>query len=289
MGVGVVNLKADGETYERIFDKGQKQTVSRESVYVIEGIAPEEYQSQRIIDIVDGYIGGGTTVMPELGDSHALEPGLLCVKIKPKVISTKTGTVEVAVTWASPDRVIFPQPPSGGSTPVEGILELDTTTVQVETNLDKDGKIMYVEYTYPANTPKDRLMPDPTSLTKKQIVKVQTEKQLSTYRLTKTETISSRQLMDKQDLYVNAVNNALWNGCPEETCCCKHIGGTTKDNQVYEVTYEFVYNPDKWWIKAAYIDPTTSLVPSDAILGNGIDFFYVKSAVSFNGLNISIT
>lgn len=163
---------------------------------------------------------------------------------------------------------------------------------QVETNLDKKGEVMKVEYTYP-----DDYLLDP-SLAKKTVTQgglVTKEIPTMTRVYTIKSTINPEQLAAD---YVGKCNSVVWKGFPVYTWRCDAITGESTDFGVtWTTTLIFQYQRGDeikpgsgeffgWATMVYFIDPLSGKPPSDIMEEVGYVTYDLYKQIDFNQLGI---
>lgn len=158
-------------------------------------------------------------------------------------------------------------------------IEFNTSTSQVESNLDKDGTKITVSYTYPADYPGD---PRRAALGKAHIADVQggfiskpiAEKTLTVkYTVTKYNGVPAIKIInDWMDAYLNTVNDAVWSVAPgaARTWWCADAKATSSDGGLtYNFDITFHYRKETWDFLVTYINPDDGKPPKDLVDGTG--------------------
>jgi hypothetical protein len=175
--------------------------------------------------------------------------------------------------------------------------ETGSTVINDQTNLDKDGNIITVSYTYP-----DDYKYNPELASKEFTTSVLVDKLVpeTTLTITRQEQITGKQLTTKSLTYAGTVNESSWElaGTGPRTWICSGITGISQDNgATYTVRYSFVYRPEKsiknpdtgaitprqgWDREVVFVDPQTNEPPSDALP----DVFKIYPETNFNSLGL---
>lgn len=91
----------------------------------------------------------------------------------------------------------------------------------------------------------------------------------------------------KAELYTGAINSTVYFGFPAKTLLILGVSNSeTNKGLSQEVAYEFAFRRKTWKHEANII--IGGRLPSDAAIGNGIEFYDVFEAIDFAGLGISL-
>ncbi len=171
-------------------------------------------------------------------------------------------------------------------------LSVGATLNQSETNLDKTGKVMDLEYTYPPDYLQD---PSLAGKTIKQGGLAPKDLPTMTRVYTIKSTINPEQLASD---FVGKCNSVEWKGFPVYTWRCEAITGESTDGGVtWLTTLIFQYQRGDeikpgsgeffgWGIWVYFIDPLTGKPPSDLKEGTGYRTYDLYKQIDFNQLGI---
>ncbi len=149
-----------------------------------------------------------------------------------------------------------------------GAVEVGATAVEEETNMDKDGNVMYLRHTYPTGYQRS---PHDTPLEEASAPDVQGHiasvmRAEVVWGVNAVETISKANLKIKAKSYVGKVNNAVWDGCAARTVMCTRIFGRSYDGgTTFDVRYEYQFRDGTWDHAAVYIRDNGKPVPTAQI------------------------
>ncbi len=164
--------------------------------------------------------------------------------------------------------------------------------IQIETNLDRNGKAIVLEYTYPDDYAIDIKYAGQTDKVSKLIAVDKSVVPLSIKRRQIFSAIQKPQQLAES--YVGKVNSDNWSvafdGATRRWKCTGidfnyvlPIFNSGKQ-YVYDMTYQFQYNSNAWNESLIYVDPNTGNPPEDA----EADEFEVLDQIAFNSLIDSI-
>lgn len=154
-------------------------------------------------------------------------------------------------------------------------VELATCLETVDTNLDNEGTVLSVEYTYPSD-----YFPDPRNVRGKTI----TQGGVAPKRISETafilkytvtaagDTSASDIVLTFSQAYCGSVNISVWSSAPggARTWICESARGISRDGgHTYELTVTFRYRSDTWDTLLVFINPDTGKPPHDLEAGTG--------------------
>lgn len=159
-------------------------------------------------------------------------------------------------------------------------IEVGTALSQQETNIDKNGDPIYVEYTYPDDYP---LEPRLQGRTVRVGVTLSVLTPESSLRIVSRET---EEPGSASRFYVGKVNSGAFRfdeTAQPGTWIVMAITGRSEDGGVsYIVTYELQYRADGWEQAAVYVDTQTGRPPSDLLDDVGKKFVQEHEEADFN-------
>jgi hypothetical protein len=168
--------------------------------------------------------------------------------------------------------------PALGENPV---IEIGGALSEVESNLDYQGNIISVSYTYPNDYINDAYKGQTAS----QSVNVRRLVSDSSIIFRLTEAQSPESL---QPTYQGMLNSAEWRGKGTKTVLCTSITGITTDFGVtYKNQYVFQYRKDGWDTRAVFISPDTGHPPADLVEDTGTKLVQITGTADFNLLFLS--
>ena len=228
--------------------------------------------------------------VPRHGSEHPSIPGIWVTRVASKLIEDTPDGAEVVVTWGTPASTgatgFFDNVPDGAAI---ATLEVSTTLQTVQTNLDVNGKPIFVDFNPGIDTDGDGI-PDASSaevVRQGATVEIQIPMTTRAYRRSETiQTLMDGELLDfedKAEKFTGTVNKkSIFKG-GISTWLCSRIHGISDDGeQTVNATYEFIKAPQRllgadgkpieetWGATIRYIAPDTGRPPAFATLGNGI-------------------
>ena len=219
---------------------------------------------------VDGQASGDVNTMPvevpRRGDVHPDRSDLMAVSVVTSHVAGQPQQFIVRVEYATP---------SPENSPQLGLqrIELDSTIVEEQTNFDVTGARIFVNWNSPLGVVSHN--PQATTLTN-----------LTTVTVTKTETVSTDDLVRRAARFVGAVNDAVWFGWPAKTWKLDDIEVRKFDEaEVYQqVKYALTYNAKTWRLQVGYT--LDGAVAPGATEGDGLKTFDVIKFDDFTLLPI---
>jgi len=221
----------------------------------------------------------------DINFSHAIVTTAFCTDIEPAAIANN------AVTF----RVTFKE----YEIPVS-VIEVGNSVAQVETDKDKEGDRVLLQYTYPDDYKWNADLQGEVVTQPGLLPKIMPEPSIS---ITRREVILGIALVARKLEYEGKVNSSTWALNPASearTWLCTGIGGRSQDNGLtYDVTYTFQYREDTWDETARFVDAGTGQTPSDIIIENkgtlpsgqtlyGARDVKLYKEIDFNGLELGI-
>jgi hypothetical protein len=174
---------------------------------------------------------------------------------------------QITVTYDTP--TFENQPADDTQTP---IVQLGSSVVSSQTQLDKDGNQLVVSITTAGGD----------SLTQTGEVEIQEPQTIIQF-----ERKEQADPLSKSLAYTGSVNNATFKGWAARTWLCLGIEGISDDGgSTYKVTYRFQYRAATWDAKIAFIDPATDKIHADVTTSNGILTETIYPETNFSALNL---
>lgn len=182
---------------------------------IVEGIPTSLYGDEKINYAIDncGYVEG---------DLHGDYTNAKLVRFNARAIDT--ATVEIELIYAE--------------TNTDVTVAISTNRYQIDTNVDAEGNLLEVSYTYPADYELDETLRGKTLSKSPTLPKEMNEVVVT---LTRTETITSGEIIVKALTYIDTLNLDGWtvSGAIAGTWKCEDISGTSNGDGTYDVTYVF--------------------------------------------------
>jgi len=204
--------------------------------------------------------------IPPYGDPHPVIPGLQVTQVVATPLSDRDNAhVRVEVTYSVPnisDDVPFDQ----DTTPEEkGVMSLSAALVTEETNFDRNGRPLLVQYT---GTLVDSEGNQVEVDNDEQIATLEIPRVMPVVSFTRRETESP---IDAVQSLVGTINSRSIGGFAEKTILLTRIDASSQDGGLtFDVTYEFQHNERGWTSTVAWIDPETDRPPTDVTSTNGL-------------------
>lgn len=216
--------------------------------------------------------------VPSVGGLHPVVPGVRVVSRE--IESMGADFNKVRVTWETPN---------GGQTPLtpddDPVWEIAVNIENTQGNTDKDGNLVVVSYTYPADY---KPAPELRNQTVDQVGVVAFPKATFALRIRQAENRDVVAISGDAASYVGRVNNATFLGKPARTWLCAAVQASGSVGAVpTEATYELLYNPDTWDVPVAFTDTFDgNKTPADVVVGTGTKTVQVIGEANLNGLPI---
>jgi hypothetical protein len=210
--------------------------------------------------------------VPPVGEPHPADPTLRVFSARAQ--ADGASTAKVFVTYKRPNA-IQKEPDDNG--PV--IMQVGSTTRTEDTNLDALGlNPLELSFTYPDDHPTKGGRTEKVSpLLQKQVPQ-------SVLNLQRHE---SENPLQKSLVFVGKVNSeTFFFGSPRKWLCTRIEGRSDNGGQSYDVTYTFLFNPERWDVRTVFIDPDTGFPPDGVRIGAGIETFEIYRQANFNDLNL---
>ena len=218
--------------------------------------------------------------VPVQGQSHPIVPNVFVLNKSIEVIDPEI--VKVSVNYGVP-RPEDSQPGENQGQNNQGVIRVGSTVQSLVTQKDKDGNDLFVSIDI-EETDEDGIV---TTTNAKQLGEVEIQIPRMVLSLDRKENGTPGALART---YVGAVNvSPIW-GDPERTWLCSRIEGVSNDGgRTYNVTYEFVLNPDGWDAGIVFIDSETDR-PHEQVRTsgniNGFKQFRINKERNFSPLNL---
>lgn len=210
--------------------------------------------------------------MPKTGDPHPNFHGVILQDIN--CLSVSADIVKLVLKYRAPDGLV--------PTADDVVVRVGSSLSQVETNVDRNGNVLFTTYTYPSDY---ELRPELRSKTIKQPAIVQKLIPVPDLTLTRLEDESPLVL---SSIYVGAVNSVPFQGGAARTWMCTNIDGISQDGgEKWNVTYSFQHRRDTWDKTIVFEDPQTSHPPvfdTPAATALGIKTYQIYQLIDFNAL-----
>lgn len=199
--------------------------------------------------------------LPQYGDAHDWEFGLYVVGVAFEPIDPSSTTTYIGtITYGIPEAE--QQEPSEDAEPT---IEVGSTTQTVSTELDvarQPMKVGWFEPVYFLN--EETQSTDLKYVYHEQVGTVDVQIPQTFYRLRRREPNSPA---SKAIDFVGKINSAKFFRFPPRTWLCAGIRGDYQ-NGAYDVSYEFIYNPETWVSTVSYTDPETGRTPSGVVVAD---------------------
>lgn len=199
--------------------------------------------------------------VPAYGDAHDYIPGIYVSGLDYRLVNdSSTQTFLVGVTYgilAAED-----QEASDQSVP---IIEVGATTQTVSTEVDRARQLMKVgwfEEIWFEN--EEDQVTEQRWIYHEQVGTVDVQIPQTYYRLKRRETDSPA---NKAIDFVGKINSSKFFRFPPRTWLCTSIAGAYAGG-VYDVSYDFIYNPSTWAATVSFVDPETGRVPPNVVIGD---------------------
>lgn len=220
--------------------------------------------------------------VPVYGQLYAGSSSIVVDDVSAEILDSDPSAARVRVTYrrATVDDSASPRDETeDGAEEDAGLLEVWTSTQEIETQVDADGRALKVSHTY--------LSGEREGQTVTQGASVMVQVPITGIRLTRTE---SRSPLSVAAQYVGRLNERDWNGYPERVVLCTGIDGRTSDGGLtYEVAYAFAISWQRWRVGIYYRDPETGEIPEDLVREAGIKEADLYPIASFTALNIDLS
>ena len=191
--------------------------------------------------------------IPRYFDPHRVIPGVVCLRREIECVGDDPSMIRVMCYYGVPTPQ---QLPPGDNAPPQ--IEGGATVQEFETERDINGNTLQVAYR-PAGG--DFNNPDI------QVGTVRKQVPLVFLRFTWRQTISPG---DKAIYYVGTMNSDVFQNLPAKTWLCSGITFNSNDlGASWNVSAEFLYNPETWDGVIVWIDPETNRIPKDVAFYNG--------------------
>ena len=237
-----------------------------------------------------------------LGDSRVPQRGDPHPRIRTSVVDRVDAAMldptkaRLSVTYA-PVTAYVPDVDPTPSATARPSLSVSSTLQTIETNFDKDGKLLVVKYIVPL--PAGQAGP-PEEI--EQVATASIQIPMVTFSYSRDEVVSHEEIQAKANTYVGLVNSVQVFGDPERTWMCMSISGASTNpdigtsqtlplgQPVFNVQYEFQRSePGQTWdTSRRFLIVQDGKPPKDVTVGNGIltDVKFYE-AIDFNGLNLT--
>lgn len=165
--------------------------------------------------------------------------------------------------------------------------------IQVETNLDRNGNVIELSYTFSEDYDIDAKYAGQTDIISKL---VQIDDNVAPFSIKRREIFTTiEKPQDLSETYVGRLNSSNWkpvfDGAPRKWKCVgidyNYIIPVFKDSQkryAYDMLYQFQYNKEGWDTTLVYTDPNTGNPPTNATPQT----FEILKEANFNNLIDSI-
>jgi hypothetical protein len=215
------------------------------------------------------------TGMPSLGASH---PVKAVAKLQKMSCAGESGEIyEVELYYAQRFGGSESTYPALGEPPV---VEVGSSLSQVESNLDYQGNIISVSYTYPNDYYDSRFAPGGVGKTLTQSVPVARLAPEGSLVFRLTELYSPESMIET---YQGKLNSQEWRGKAEKTWLCSEISGFTSDlGASYKNRYVFQYRSDGWDTRVVFNSPDTGRPPHDLVEDTGTKLVQIAGTADFN-------
>jgi len=234
--------------------------------------------------------------IPNLGDPHPSDGTLFAVSKNVSFIDSDNA--RVTVNYRIP-RYELGDPPPGGAGPTQAPPDSQKGTITVgsslssgETNVDRKGKQLIVDHKVllPEILPADFTGPPELVLTiVEQVRTVSIQRPQAVIRVQRVEAGNPSV---KARNFVGTVNNRAISSStldgPRFWLCTRVDGVSNDGGFLFNVTYEFQHNRNRWMGFVEWIDPETGLpVPAaDRNSGGEIALYEIYPETDFRQLNI---
>jgi hypothetical protein len=219
-----------------------------------------------------------------IGDQHPIFPQYNLVAIDGQ--HDGPTSVKVSLSW----EYRFP----------EIQYEINATVVNEQTNLDKDGEVITVSYTYPDTYIERPDLVGSTDTTSLNVDKYYPETSLT---VTRQESITGVNLVEKSRAYTGTVNETGWTlipaSLPRDWLCTGITGSSSDNGKTYAVRYSFSYRQTTYYVPPAgstnppqiirgwdkqviFEDPRTDEPPADA----EVSVYKIYPETDFNALGL---
>lgn len=242
-----------------------------ERTFVVTGVAGEGHE--KLIHALE------TSGVPKLGDAH---PSANYTYLRESIPTAEDpDTVRIRLIYTNPANPSYRQ-----EVDITGeLIEVGGTLSQIQTNLDRNDAVMYVDYTYPADYPHNPDLQSKAAPTQGGLV----NKFVPQHTIVKSRLEYSSPSAIARD-FVDTVNAAGWNLDPSAavgTWLCTGIKGRSNDGGVsFIVTYSFQYRADTWATDVYWIDPHDGHPPADLVAGTGKKTYELYNIMNFNLLGL---
>ena len=217
------------------------------------------------IAIVSGVTGDGHSKvllasavagMPTIGSPY---PGRTICKCVRKTLDAVTSE-EVRFRLTYSDRGVSE---FGSSTET---LQGDCSLMQTETNVDRNGNLMPLYYTYPDTYPFSDKLSHKTEEERTHHYNAEAVFLAPQLTLSLSKVLTYNPASIARD-YVGTVNAGGWAGdfaAPAGYWMCTRISWTSKDQgTTFDTVFSFAYNPKSWIVRLAYVNRHTGQHPGD--------------------------
>lgn len=217
-----------------------------------------------------------TSGLPTYNAPHPTIPNIFVQNISVRSIPEGSDLVRGAINYGP--RTVENRPPDDNEEPQ---IEIGSSSITVETNLDFAGSLLKVFY---RKTIVDANGAE-TVENRKQTGRVEKTVPTPFVRIQRRERQSS---INKVFQYVDHVNSSTFLGFPARTVLCTSITSRSDDGGRNFITnYEFQIKRDSWDVVIAYQDPDDeNRVPEDVSFDNGLSVAQVYPPANFNRLRL---
>jgi len=193
--------------------------------------------------------------IPRRYETHPFVAGIVCLTREFECVDNDPSVVRITCRYGVPR--LDQTDPSDTSAPPQ--IEGGATVQEVETELDAAGNIITVTFTPPLQ-PGEVGPPAPVT----QTGKIRKQIPIVYLRFSWRQTGSPG---DKALFHVGTMNADNFQNLPPKTWLCSAITFNSTDLGItWNVTAEFLYNPDTWDGVVAWIAPETNRIPIGATL-----------------------
>lgn len=223
------------------------------------------------------YLAAITAGVPQLGDPHPAIAGIQCVSVEARPQDDQATIFAVTCVYRVPSESETPGAADGA-----GVLTLGATTVSDPTYVDINGELIAVTMRNPELVNQDGT-PETVIGTVTTVVQAEVDRPQVTVRVVRTE---DNPPFDRLVRFVGKINRGRWSGFEAQTWLCRNIESEPVAGGRHKVTYEMVYDARTWRLRATI--NVSGIVPRNAILGNGIEYFDVYDTEDFDALGFTV-
>ena len=237
----------------------------------------------------------GADKVPNLGEPHPADGTLFAVS---KTVSfIDSDNARVTVTYRIP-RYDLGDPPPGDAGPRQpppnadqGTITVGSSLSTVETNIDRKGKLLEVTHLVLLPEILDPEFVGPPQDVLTIVTQVRSVRKQVPQSIIRVQRVESGNPTAKSRQFVGTVNSKSIGKSTLDGprfWLCTRIDGVSNDGGVlYNVTYEFQHNREKWVAVVEWIDPETGLpVPEDKRDGGETATYEIYTEEDFKSLDI---